>query len=56
MKMQGRANTFFEKKISKPKKKRTSRNRIRKMVSFELGKKIEKVVISSYQRKHPESP
>ena len=49
IKIQGRANTFFQKKNTKipPRKNVPFLNRIRKMVSSELGKEIEKVVISS---------
>ena len=62
IKMQGRANTFFQKKNIKipPRKNVPSLNRIRKMVSSEPGKEIEKVlfrlVTSVGQRKHSESP
>ena len=47
--MQGRANTFFQKKNTQipPRRNVPTLNRIRKMVNSEPGKEIEKVVISS---------
>ena len=47
--MQGRANTFFQKKNTQipPRRNVPTLNRIRKMISSEPGKEIEKVVISS---------
>ena len=59
--MQGRANTFFQKKNTQipPRRNVPTLNRIRKMVNSEPGKEIEKVVISSCHergKKHSESP